>query len=159
MSRGVSLIKIESFVKDLIRDSGLDLTYKVVPAAIEFPQQIVIEFSGPDSRMLAARNGELLLAFEHLAAEALRLEPEEYDLISFEAGGFKAERARSLKRIAEIAVLHVRGTGTPYAFAPMSLHERRLLHLALAPSGLFTQSEGEGARRHIVLYAGPPAKP
>jgi spoIIIJ-associated protein len=34
----------------------------------------------------------------------------------------------------------------------MTSRERRLLHLALVPSGLPTASNGEGPRRYVVLY-------
>ena len=34
----------------------------------------------------------------------------------------------------------------------MTSHERRLLHLALLPSGLPTASSGENPRRFVVLY-------
>jgi spoIIIJ-associated protein len=37
-------------------------------------------------------------------------------------------------------------------FPPMSSRERRLLHLAIAPSGLQSASSGDGARRCVVLY-------
>jgi spoIIIJ-associated protein len=158
MNHGVAYNRIDSFLKELIRGAALDLTFSQIPPAAESPQQIAVEFAGPDSGMLTARNAELLLALEHLATQALRLEPEEHDLISFEAGGFKAQRARNLQRLAEDAELMVQRTGKAHAFAPMSSRERRLLHLALASSGLTTQSEGEGAQRHLVLYPRPPAE-
>ncbi len=34
----------------------------------------------------------------------------------------------------------------------MNSRERRLLHLALAPSGLISASKGEHASRYVVLY-------
>jgi spoIIIJ-associated protein len=126
--------------------------------------QISVELSGPDTPLLLARNGELLLAIEHIAAKILRLEPEEHDRISFDADGFKATRNRELGVMAEMAIQKVRATGEPFAFSPMSSRERRILHLALAQSGLPTASSGEGPGRFVVLYPeghepGPPAGP
>ena len=102
--------------------------------------------------MLTARNGELLNAMEHIAAKALRLEPEQHDRISFDADSFKANRDLSLRRSAAEAVDSVRRSGRPYAFAPMTSHERRQLHLLLQESGLPTASSGEVPRRYVVLY-------
>jgi len=82
----------------------------------------------------------------------LRLEPEEHDRIFFDADGFKATRNRELDLMAEMAVEKVRATGRPFSFAPMSSRERRILHLALAKSGLPTASSGEGPGRFVVLY-------
>jgi spoIIIJ-associated protein len=125
--------------------------------------QITVELSGPDTPLLLARNGELLLAIEHVAAKILRLEPEEHDQISFDAAGFKATRNRELDLMAEMAIQKVRATGQPFSFSPMSSRERRILHLALAKSGLPTASSGQGPGRFVVLYpegqepAPPPA--
>lgn len=113
---------------------------------------ISVEFAGPDTSLLLARNGELLHAIEHVAAKLLRLEPEEHDRISFDAEGFKATRDRELALAAEKAVKEVGATGQPYTFPAMTSRERRMLHLILSRSGLPTASSGEGPRRFVVLY-------
>ena len=121
-----------------------------------------VELTGPDTPLLLARNGELLLAIEHLAAKILRLEPEDHDRISFDADNFKVLRNRELQLLAEAAIEKVRATGQPHAFPPMTSRERRLIHLALVPSGLSSASTGEGPRRFVVLYPEsyqPPAAP
>jgi spoIIIJ-associated protein len=114
--------------------------------------EICVDLSGPDVPLLLARNGELLLALEHVAAKILRLEHEDHDRISFDAENFKLLRHQELQLAAETAIERVRRTGEPFSFSPMSSRERRLLHLALAPSGLPTASSGEGPRRFVVLY-------
>jgi spoIIIJ-associated protein len=116
------------------------------------PPEITVELSGPDTPLLLARNGELLHAIEHIAAKILRLEPEEHDRISFDAAGFKATRNQELELMAEMAIQKVRTTGHPFSFAPMTSRERRILHMALAKSGLPTASSGEGPGRFVVLY-------
>jgi spoIIIJ-associated protein len=123
--------------------------------------EITVELTGPDTPLLLARNGELLHAIEHIAAKILRLEPEEHDVISFDAEGFKATRIRELDLMAEMAIKKVRATGEPFSFSPMTSRERRLLHLSLAKSGLPTSSSGEGPGRFVVLYPEgfEPAKP
>jgi spoIIIJ-associated protein len=72
--------------------------------------------------------------------------------VSFDANGFKAERAEDLKEAAEDGIDAVEDTGEPYRFEPMSSRERRMLHMFLVDSGLQTASSGEGPRRHVVLY-------
>ena len=153
--------KIADFLQTVIAAGGLKLKYSILasdnqassndPAAIHTPE-IRVEFSGPDTSLLLARNGELLLSLEHVAAKILRFEHEEHDRISFDADNFKVLRQRELQLAAEVAIEKVRHTGLPFAFAPMSSRERRLLHLALANSGLPTASSGFGSRRFVVLY-------
>jgi spoIIIJ-associated protein len=166
--------KIEDFLRILNKPGGLNLKPNILtgngqvqlnssesagaaqPASQLTPSEksplISVDLSGPDTPLLLARNGELLHAIEHLAAKILRLEPEEHDLIYFDAQGFKATRNRELDMMAEIAIEKVRTTGRPFSFAPMSSHERRILHMALAKSGLPTASSGESPRRFVVLY-------
>lgn len=118
----------------------------------ENPPDFKVEFTGSDTPLLLARNGELLHAIEHIAAKILRLEPEDHDRISFDADNFKVLRNRELQLLAEAAIQKVRATRQPHAFPPMTSRERRLIHLALVKSGLPSASSGEGARRFVVLY-------
>jgi spoIIIJ-associated protein len=140
-----------------VRPSASDPAGAATPAP-----EISVELSGPDVPLVLARNGELLLAIEHIAAKILRFEHEEHDRISFDAENFKVLRHQELVLAAEAAIDRVRRTGQPFSFSPMSSRERRLLHMALAPSGLATASSGEGPRRFVVLYPEgekPPAEP
>lgn len=158
---------IEAFLQTLLASSGLRLHFDIratehhatTGAAEASPlhssssgPDVSVEFTGPDSGLLVARNGELLHAIEHLAAKVLRFEPEEHDRISFDAENFKLLRQRELQMIAEAAVERVRHTHRPFAFPPMNSRERRLLHLALRDSGLTTASSGLGSRRFVTLY-------
>ncbi len=167
--------KVVDLLRTLTHSGGLNLTYKFADGQPESPTgssggpqppvsdpsttastlsapEISVELSGPDVPMLLARNGELLLAIEHIAAKILRFEHEEHDRISFDANNFKLLRHEELRLAAEVAVERVRRTGQPFSFAPMNSRERRILHLELANSGLQTSSSGEGPRRFVTLY-------
>nr|WP_246301734.1 R3H domain-containing nucleic acid-binding protein [Granulicella arctica] len=131
----------------------LDLQFQIAhPTPAPETPELTVDLSGPDTPLLIANNGELLHAIEHIAAKLLRLEPEEHDRICFDAARFKADRDHQLRLSAEAAVAQVRATGLPFAFTPMTSRERRMLHLALKPSGLPTASSGLGPRRFVVLY-------
>jgi len=158
--------KVADFLQTLTSPGRLNLKFNILDnppvTAGDSPAEISVELSGPDVPLLLARNGELLLSLEHIAAKILRFEHEDHDRISFDAENFKALRQQELRLAAEAAIERVRQTGQPYSFSPMSSRERRLLHLALAPSGLPTASSGEGPRRFVVLYPEgetPPAAP
>jgi spoIIIJ-associated protein len=116
------------------------------------PRSLYVEFTGPDTALLTARNGEVLNALEHIATKILRLEPEAHDQVSFDADHFKANRDRQLRDSAAMAIERVRATGRPYPFPAMTSRERRMLHLILSESGLPTASSGEGPGRFVVLY-------
>ncbi len=154
--------KLVSFVELLQTLGGLDLRARLRrPSGGERPEWSV-EFEGADTALLTARNGELLHAIEHIAAKILGLAPEEHDRISCDADNFKARRERELQRLASAGIADVLRNLKPHIFPPMMSRERRLLHLALAGSGLHSASIGEASRRSVVLYpAGvtPPGNP
>lgn len=151
--------KIAGFLKTVTALGGLRLKYRITagegaadPDGLE-AREIYIEIAGPDSGLLTQRGGELLRAFEHVAAKIIRLENDEHDKVSFDANNFKAIRARELRIAAETAAERVRRVGQPYSFQPMSSRERRLLHLAFRQyEDLQTSSSGEGLNRFVVVY-------
>jgi spoIIIJ-associated protein len=151
--------KIAGFLKSITTLGGLRLKYRITagegaadPDGLE-AREIYVDISGPDASLLTQRGGELLRAFEHVAAKIIRLENDEHDKVSFDANNFKAIRARELRMAAETAAERVRRGGQPYSFQPMSSRERRLLHLAFRQyEDLQTSSSGEGLRRFVVVY-------
>ena len=151
--------KIAGFLNSLNKLGGMRLKFRITagdgardPEGLE-GRQIYVELGGSDVPMVTAHNGELLRALETVAAQMLRLEPREHDLVSFDAGNFKALRAQELRMAAETAAEKVRRTGMPYSFPPMNSRERRLLHMACRGlEGIETASNGEGAGRFLVVY-------
>ena len=166
--------KIAQFLSHLNRRGGLRLRYRITagdgardPQGLE-ARVIYVELGGPDVPLVTQHNGELLRALETLAVQMLRLDHHEHDLISFDAGNFKALRAQELRLAAETAADKVRSTGVPYAFPPMNSRERRLLHMAFKElEGVETASSGEGLNRFLAVYpegktnlpVSPPVRP
>ena len=151
--------KIAGFLNSLNKLGGLRLKFRITagdgardPEGME-ARQIYVELGGPDVPLVIQHNGDLLRALETLAAQILRLDAREHDLVSFDAGNFKALRAQELRLAAETAAEKVIRSGVPYSFPPMNSRERRLLHLACrAIEGIETASNGEGAGRFLVVY-------
>lgn len=149
---------VASFMRTLTTFGGLRLRFRITAGAGAMDpngferRDIYVECKGPDAALMLENDGELLRALEHVAAKMLDLEPEEHDRVSFDTGGYKAERARTLQTTAQSGIRSVEDTGQPFSFAPMNSRERRMLHLFLKESGLQTASSGEGARRFVVLY-------
>lgn len=151
--------KIAGFLNSLNKHGGLRLKFRITagdgardPEGLE-GRQIYVELGGPDAPMVTAHNGELLRALETIAAQMLRLDAREHDLVSFDANNFKALRAQELRMAAETAAEKVRRTGVPYCFPPMNSRERRLLHMACRDlEGIETASNGEGPGRFLAVY-------
>lgn len=149
---------VASLMRLMTTTGGLQLKYRITagsgaadPDGVE-RRQIYVECRGPDAALLLDREGELLYSLEHIAAKMLRLEPEDHDLVSFDANGFKAARVQAMRKVTASAIDHVDTSGQPFRFKPMSARERRMLHIFLHESGLRTASSGEGPQRFVTLY-------
>lgn len=151
---------IANFLQTFISTGNLRLRFRVKlrgqkgaeSEAPRDPRDLYVEFAGPDTTLLTARNGEVLNSLEHIASKILRLEPDEHHRVIFDADHFKADREKQLREWSQAAIERVRTSGSPHAFPPMSSRERRQLHMMLAESGLPTASSGEGPGRFVVLY-------
>jgi spoIIIJ-associated protein len=166
--------KIAGFLSTLNKLGGMRLKFRITagdgardPEGLE-ARQIYVELGGPDVPLVIQHNGELLRALETIAAQMLRLDQREHDLVSFDAANFKALRAQELRLTAETVAEKVRKSGVPYSFPPMNSRERRLLHLACRElQGVETASMGEGPNRFLVVFpegktdlpVTPPMKP
>lgn len=128
------------------------VTEPASPAAFENPE-ILVNFRGRDQDLLLERNAELLKALEHIALRWLWLDPQFYDRIRFDAGGYRALRIEELKLSARVAADRVRESHSPFRFNAMSARERRIVHLVLKEeTGVRTASEGTGEDRQVVVY-------
>ena len=65
--------------------------------------------------------------------------------------GYRAERREYLEKIAAEAIEKVRATGRDEHMKPLSPYERKVVHDVVAAAGLYSESEGEGPRRHVVI--------
>ncbi len=151
--------KIAGFLASLNKLGGLRLKYRITAGdGARDPQElegriIYVELAGPDVPLVTQHNGELLMALETIAAQILRLDQREQNLISFDADNFKALRAAELRLQAETAAEKVLKSGVPYAFPPMNSRERRQLHMAFRDlEGVETASSGEGRDRFLAVY-------
>ena len=151
--------KIGELLNAIIADGDFHLRYKITvdPPVTDDREwehpEILVELSGADSPLVLENGGELLRAFEHVALEMLRLAPDEHEKSGFDCQNFRSARLHELRGAAEVAAERVRKSGIPYAFAPMSSRERRIVHLALRDyTDLRTESTGAAALRHVVVY-------
>ena len=102
---------------------------------------------------LVGRDGEVLEALQELARLSVLSATESRSRLVLDINGYRKERAGDLQQIAEDAVAKVKETGASVALAPMSAYERKIVHDAVADLGFVSESEGEGAGRHIVVSA------
>lgn len=157
--------KIESFLRDIIRNANFDLNFVIggpetVLADFENPE-IVVKFSGRDVDLLLSNKAELMLALEQLTMEMLRMQPNEHSLLQFDANDYRMLRIEELRLSALTVAEKVKKSRVPFEFNPMNSRERRIIHLALRNDPeVRSESLGVGPGRQVIVYpAGMPSLP
>lgn len=141
--------KVESFVKDLIDKSSLDLRVEVSESE---PNNIEVMFHGFDLPLLLGHNAELLDALQYIARRAFADAVAAGAQIDFDANGYRDARKQELEIMARKAAEKVKVTKTPFVFDPMNAQDRRIIHTALVDfQGIRTESEGDGQMRRVKV--------
>ena len=103
---------------------------------------------------LVGQDGEVLEALQELTRLSVLASTGYRSRLVLDINGYRGERSTTLQEIAENAVADVKAGKGPVHLDPMSSYERKIVHDAVAELGFVSESEGEGARRHIVVSAG-----
>lgn len=114
---------------------------------------IVAEEETDSLDSLVGEDGEVLEALQELTRLAVLSATENRSRLVLDINGYRQQRAGHLQKIAEDAAALVKESGKAVALEPMSAYERKIVHDAVADLGLVSESEGEGAGRHIVVSA------
>lgn len=157
--------RIEQFLRQVIANAGLDLTFTLEAGDQSNPEfespDLIVKFQGEDVDLILSNRAELLLALEHVSQEALRMHSDDHSRIAFDANDYRALRIEELRMTAQAAAERVKATGQPFRFTPMNSRERRIIHIALRnETELRSESSGTGPFRGVIVYpAGMPSLP
>lgn len=104
-----------------------------------------------DLQQLVGRDGEVLEALQELTRLSVLTSTGNRSRLVLDVTGYREERNVHLQGLAEEAVAKAKETGEDVPLKPMSAYERKIVHDVVADLGLISESEGEGAQRHIVV--------
>lgn len=110
-----------------------------------------VQIGGADLSLLVGRDGEVLEALQELTRLAVYRETGERSRLMLDVSGHRAQQRTRLVALAEKAIAEVKEKGTPLSLEPMSAFERKVVHDAVAASGLTSESEGAEPKRHVVI--------
>lgn len=109
------------------------------------------EADNKELEALVGRNGEVLESLQELTRLAVLTSTGNRSRLVLDILGYRKEREGELREIADKAIEEAQSSNEPVHLTPMSAYERKLVHDVVADAGLFSESEGEGAKRHIVV--------
>lgn len=120
----------------------------------ESEDKIVLEIQTSDPEQVIGRKGQVVDALQHLVSKVVYRERagEKGKPIIVDAGGYRAKHIERLQQLAARMGEKATSTQRIVELAPMSAHDRRIVHMAIAEmAGLSSRSEGEGDDRHILV--------
>lgn len=120
----------------------------------EEDDRVVLEIQTPDTELIIGRKGVVVDALQHLVTKVVYRERagERGKPLVVDAGGYRDKHIEWLKALATRMGEKALETKTIVELSPMSAHDRRIIHMAIAEMpGLSSRSEGEGDDRHILV--------
>lgn len=100
---------------------------------------------------LIGQDGEVLDALQELTRLSVLSATESRSRLVLDISGYRERRNIELAKIADDAAEEIKAGAESVSLPPMGAYERKIVHDAIAELGLESESEGEGAKRHIVV--------
>jgi spoIIIJ-associated protein len=127
-------VDVEAYVLDDLRDGSL-----------------VFEIEGEDAGLLIGRRGETLRDVQFIVRMLVNRQLKQRANIIIDVERYQLRRTQKLHTIAENAA-RAASRGRARSLDPMTPEERRIVHMALSDNpSVVTESEGQGAERHVVV--------
>lgn len=97
---------------------------------------------------------DVVAALQELTRLAVQQRTGEFSRLVLDVAGSRDARAEELQAVVDAAVAAIEAGEARFPLEPMSSYERKLVHDLVREAGLTSDSEGEGAARHIVVLPG-----
>jgi len=120
----------------------------------EEDDRIVLEVQTQDPDVIIGRKGVVVDALQHLVGKVVfnARGGEKGKPFIVDSGGYRDKHVQKLQELAARMGEKALKTGAIVELTPMSPHDRRIVHMAIAEiPGLSSRSEGEGDDRHILV--------
>src|SRR3954453_5214225 len=136
-------------LRELLDYMGIDAEV----SAFDDGERIILDAHGAESGLVIGKKGATLDALQYLVNRIVSKRPNEGPLVVVDAEGYRGRREDALVDLAQRLADKVVKSGRPVPVEPMSAHDRRIVHMALAEhEGVTTESEGEGLFRRVVIF-------
>lgn len=146
--------KLKEVVKKLASFMNMECQIEIADEKSGNGRDVVLVsiYTPENAKFLIGKNGQNLLALEHLLRTAFIKEVNASLSLTVDVNDYKKSKALRVIELAKQAVARVRNTQKAEALVPMSSYERRVVHMELAACpDIATESIGEEPQRRIVI--------
>ncbi|MCZ7535589.1 MAG: Jag N-terminal domain-containing protein [Acidimicrobiia bacterium] len=139
----------EAFTAGLVEAFGLGAS----ASAVVVEDAVEVDVEGEDLGLLVGPKGATLAAIEELVRAAMsRTTGGKSARVHVDVAGYRRRRREALAEFVRGIAADVVETGEEKAMEPMPPADRKVIHDTVAEmDGVTTASEGEDARRHVVI--------
>ena len=131
---------------------AMDLTYQLEVRSLNNESEIYYNIHTDENPLLIGAHGKTLDALQVLVRNLLQTYTKELLVVNVDVGGYRENRKHQLEVLATKIAKEVAKTKVPVKLKPMSSYERRIIHNKLSEwRDVFTESEGEGSERCLVI--------
>ena len=120
----------------------------------EEEDKIILDIQCDNVERIIGRRGQVIDALQHLVGKVTYRERAgaRGKPIVVDAGGYRLKQIERLESLADRMGRKAIKTRSIVELNPMTAHDRRIVHMALAEvEGVTTRSEGEGQDRHVLV--------
>lgn len=132
----------------------------------ETEDALMVSIQTTDAGRLIGYRGESLEALQLIANQIMTQKTEQgsssskaFKRVIVDVEGWRKQKEEDLQTRAGEWAKQVKETGEPMDLEPMSSWQRRVIHMVVQETdGVYSESEGEGRDRHIVIKPGKAPK-
>jgi spoIIIJ-associated protein len=140
--------RIAAFVRDVV--TGMGVAAQVEIEAMDDGLKVRVRGGGSD--ILLRRRGEALDSLQHIVNTVFRRELADDRRIVVDCGGVREAKDAELRQMTRFLIDRVKSSGTPQELGPLNPYERRIVHVAVAESGMATsESVGTGFLKKVLV--------
>lgn len=133
---------------------SLDVEYQIEVRRVNGEEEIHYVIESNENPLLIGSKGRTLDALSLLLKNLIGTYTKDHLVITLDVGSYRSNRERQLEILATKTAKEVAKTGRDVKLQPMNSFERRVIHEKLSDwHDVYTESEGEGEERAIVIKA------
>lgn len=131
---------------------AMNIEYQLEVRSLNNETEIHYNIHTNENPLLIGVKGKTLEALQTLVRNLLQTYTKEMLVVNVDVGSYRENRKHQLEVLATKTAKEVAKTKVPVRLKPMSSYERRIIHNKLTEwRDVYTESEGEGADRAIVI--------
>ena len=143
-------LEAKKYLENILDNIGVD--YNIEVRTLNDEQELYVMIDSSENPLLIGIQGRTLDALQALVKNLIGTFTHDKIVVTVDVGGYKENRKRKLESLASKIAREVAQTKQAVKLKPMSAYERLIIHEKLANSkDVFTESEGEGENRAIVV--------